>query len=280
VTLAPHADGEARRASFPRPPKAAKNRLDRPQPAGSSFPNTEFRIPNWAAGMIPLNPLPNLIDQVYARIIEAIIDRHAAAGPADHPERTRGKTRRVRASLFRTRCTCCTGRASSPKAGRRGFEVTQLDPARIRQLYEVRGRDRRASAAPARGRTGEERCVRPRAASRPRDRPDAPSTGQHRWQTLIAPRRRFPSRDLSSLRQSRDRGDDRAAMGRTCAARWQPCLQSSITREKRPGPNMRRLPPIFSLATPRRRKLRQLAHAPDRRTDDGGEIEGDRQGRP
>ena len=34
--------------------------------------------------MIPLDPLPNLIDQVYARILEAIIDRTPAAGTA-HP---------------------------------------------------------------------------------------------------------------------------------------------------------------------------------------------------
>jgi len=30
--------------------------------------------------MIPLNPLPNLIDQVYARILEAIIDRTLPPG--------------------------------------------------------------------------------------------------------------------------------------------------------------------------------------------------------
>jgi len=32
------------------------------------------------AGMIPLDPLPNLIDQVYARILEAITDRSLPPG--------------------------------------------------------------------------------------------------------------------------------------------------------------------------------------------------------
>src|SRR5205814_7899258 len=44
--------------------------------------NFEFGIPysKWATGMIPLDPLPNLIDQVYARILEAITDRSLPPG--------------------------------------------------------------------------------------------------------------------------------------------------------------------------------------------------------
>src|SRR2546423_3740034 len=42
----------------------------------------EFGIPysKWMADMIPLDPLPNLIDQVYARILEAITDRSLPPG--------------------------------------------------------------------------------------------------------------------------------------------------------------------------------------------------------
>src|SRR5258708_12687489 len=47
--------------------------------APARLPNSEFRIPK-DAGMIPLDPLPNLIDQVYARILEAIIDRSLPPG--------------------------------------------------------------------------------------------------------------------------------------------------------------------------------------------------------
>ena len=56
--------------------------------------------------MIPLDPLPNLIDQVYARILEAITDRTLPPG------------HRIRQNEL---------------------AETRLDPERIRQLYEVRG---------------------------------------------------------------------------------------------------------------------------------------------
>jgi DNA-binding GntR family transcriptional regulator len=88
--------------------------------------------------MIPLDPLPNLIDQVYARILEAIIDRSLPPGHrirqnelADRLGVSRQPVSHALHLLHRQ------GLVS--ESGRRGFEVTQLDPLRIRQLYEVRG---------------------------------------------------------------------------------------------------------------------------------------------
>ena len=65
--------------------------------------------------MIPLDPLPNLIDQVYARILEAIIDRTLPPGQRIRQNELAERLA-SRASRSRTRCICCTGRASSPRA--------------------------------------------------------------------------------------------------------------------------------------------------------------------
>ena len=88
--------------------------------------------------MIPLDPLPNLIDQVYERILEAITDRTLQPGQrirqnelADQLGVSRQPVSHALHLLHRQGLVA--------ESGRRGFEVTQLDPARIRQLYEVRG---------------------------------------------------------------------------------------------------------------------------------------------
>src|SRR5262245_34416971 len=88
--------------------------------------------------MLPLEPLPNLIDQVYARILEAIIDRTLPPGQritqnelADKLGVSRQPVSHALHLLHRQGLVA--------ESGRRGFEVTQLDPQRIRQLYEVRG---------------------------------------------------------------------------------------------------------------------------------------------
>jgi DNA-binding GntR family transcriptional regulator len=88
--------------------------------------------------MIPLDQPPNLADQVYARILEAITDRTLPPG------------HRIRQNEFAEKLGVSRQPVSHAlhllhrqgllaESGRRGFEVTQLDPARIRQLYEVRG---------------------------------------------------------------------------------------------------------------------------------------------
>ncbi len=88
--------------------------------------------------MIPLDPLPNLIDQVYARILEAIIDRSLPPG-----QRIRQNELADRLGVSRQPVSHALHllhrQGLVAESGRRGFEVTRLDPERIRQLYEVRG---------------------------------------------------------------------------------------------------------------------------------------------
>jgi DNA-binding GntR family transcriptional regulator len=88
--------------------------------------------------MIPLDPLPNLIDQVYARILDAIIDRTLLPG-----QRIRQNELADRLGVSRQPVSHALHllhrQGLVSESGRRGFEVTQLDPRRIRQLYEVRG---------------------------------------------------------------------------------------------------------------------------------------------
>src|ERR1700760_1163394 len=88
--------------------------------------------------MIPLNPLPNLIDQVYARILEAITDRTLL--PA---QRIRQNELAEKLGVSRQPVSHALHllhrQGLVAESGRKGFEVTRLDPQRIRQLYEVRG---------------------------------------------------------------------------------------------------------------------------------------------
>ena len=88
--------------------------------------------------MIPLDPAPNLIDQVYARILEAITDRTLLPG-----QRIRQNVLAERLGVSRQPVSHALHllhkQGLVAESGRRGFEVTQLDPERIRQLYEVRG---------------------------------------------------------------------------------------------------------------------------------------------
>jgi DNA-binding GntR family transcriptional regulator len=88
--------------------------------------------------MIPLDPLPNLIDQVYARILEAITDRSLPPG-----HRIRQNELAERLGVSRQPVSHALHllhrQGLVAESGRRGFEVTRLDPSRIRQLYEVRG---------------------------------------------------------------------------------------------------------------------------------------------
>jgi DNA-binding GntR family transcriptional regulator len=88
--------------------------------------------------MIPLDPLPNLADQVYERILEAITDRTLLPG-----QRVRQNELADRLGVSRQPVSHALHilhrQGLLAESGRRGFEVTQLDPERIRQLYEVRG---------------------------------------------------------------------------------------------------------------------------------------------
>lgn len=87
--------------------------------------------------MNPLDPQPNLIDQVYARILEGIADHSLPPGHrirqnelADRLGVSRQPVSHALHLLHRQGLVA--------ESGRKGFEVTRLDPVRIRQLYEVR----------------------------------------------------------------------------------------------------------------------------------------------
>ncbi|MCP3463664.1 GntR family transcriptional regulator [Bradyrhizobium sp. CCGUVB23] len=87
--------------------------------------------------MIPLDPLPNLIDQVYARILEAITDRTLQPGQRIRQNELADKLGVSRQPVSHA-LHLLHRQGLVAESGRRGFEVTQLDPTRIRQLYEVR----------------------------------------------------------------------------------------------------------------------------------------------
>jgi DNA-binding GntR family transcriptional regulator len=88
--------------------------------------------------MIPLDPLPNLTDQVYARILEAITDRSLLPGQRIRQNELAEKLGVSRQPVSHA-LHLLHRQGLVSESGRRGFEVTQLDPERIRQLYEVRG---------------------------------------------------------------------------------------------------------------------------------------------
>jgi DNA-binding GntR family transcriptional regulator len=88
--------------------------------------------------MIPLDPLPSLIDQAYARILEAIIDRTLPPGHRIRQNELAEKLGVSRQPVSHA-LHLLHRQGLVAESGRRGFEVTRLDPLRIRQLYEVRG---------------------------------------------------------------------------------------------------------------------------------------------
>ena len=88
--------------------------------------------------MIPLDPSPILIDQVYGRILEAIIDRTLPPGQRITQNELAEKLGVSRQPVSHA-LHLLHRQGLVAESGRRGFEVTELDPVRIRQLYEVRG---------------------------------------------------------------------------------------------------------------------------------------------
>ena len=88
--------------------------------------------------MIPVDLTPNLIHQVYGRILDAIVDRTLPPGhrirQAELAERLGVSRQPVSHALH-----LLHQQGLVAESGRKGFQVTRLDPTRIRQLYEVRG---------------------------------------------------------------------------------------------------------------------------------------------
>jgi DNA-binding GntR family transcriptional regulator len=88
--------------------------------------------------MTPLDPLPNLIDQVYERILAGIVDRTLPPGHRIRQNELAEKLGVSRQPVSHA-LHLLHRQGLVAESGRKGFEVTRLDPQRIRQLYEVRG---------------------------------------------------------------------------------------------------------------------------------------------
>src|SRR6476619_4243772 len=114
-----------------------RKRLDEARRGGIT---AEYGIPysKWTTAMIPLDPLPNLIDQVYTRILDAIVDRTLLPGQRITQNELAEKLGVSRQPVSHA-LHLLHRQGLVAESGRRGFEVRALDPARIRQLYEVRG---------------------------------------------------------------------------------------------------------------------------------------------
>ncbi|MBR0896969.1 GntR family transcriptional regulator [Bradyrhizobium tropiciagri] len=109
--------------------------------------------------MIPLDPLPNLIDQVYGRLLEAIIDRSLLPGQRITQNELAEKLGVSRQPISHA-LHLLHRQGLVAESGKRGFEVTQLDPQRIRELYEVRGAIDALAARLAAGRVREDSAAR------------------------------------------------------------------------------------------------------------------------
>jgi DNA-binding GntR family transcriptional regulator len=97
----------------------------------------EFGIPNWLLVMTPLSVAPNLIQQVYDRILESIIDHGLAPGHRIRQHELAEKLGVSRQPVSHA-LHLLHKQGLVVESGRKGFQVAPLDPTRIRQLYEVR----------------------------------------------------------------------------------------------------------------------------------------------
>ena len=88
--------------------------------------------------MNPLDPTPNLIAQVYARILDAITDRTLPPGHRIRQNELAEKLGVSRQPVSHA-LHLLHRQGLVAESGRKGFDVTRLDPCAIRQLYEVRG---------------------------------------------------------------------------------------------------------------------------------------------
>lgn len=88
--------------------------------------------------MIPLTVAPNLIQQVYDRILESIVDQSLQPGHRIRQQALAEKLGVSRQPVSHA-LHLLHRQGLVVESGRKGFQVTPLDAVRIRQLYEVRG---------------------------------------------------------------------------------------------------------------------------------------------
>jgi len=88
--------------------------------------------------MFPVDPQTHLIHQVYERILDAIVDRSLPPGGRIRQNELAEKLGVSRQPVSHA-LHLLHQQGLVAESGRKGFQVTDLDPHRIRQLYEVRG---------------------------------------------------------------------------------------------------------------------------------------------
>ena len=219
--------------------------------------------------MIPLDPLPNLIDQVYARILEAITDRTLPPGHRIRQNELAEKLGVSRQPVSHA-LHLLHRQGLVAESGRKGFEVTQLDPVRIRQLYEVRGAIDALAARLAAGRAKTDAAGRAHLeaallAGRAHRQEDAAGAADRA-------RRRFSPRDLSARRQSRDRGNDRAAMAAYAPFDGDRAGRTGLSPERLDRTRNHRR--AYSVRQRQSRGKRGAGACDERGTNDGRETEG------
>ena len=87
--------------------------------------------------MIPLDPAPNLIDQVYARILEAITDRTLLPGQRIRQNELAEKLGVSRQPVSHA-LHLLHRQGLITESGRRGFEVAPVSAVNLRELAELR----------------------------------------------------------------------------------------------------------------------------------------------
>jgi len=99
--------------------------------------NSEFRISNSEFAMEPLSPIPNLIEQVHLRLVDAIADGTLPPGEKLTQESVADRLSVSRQPVSHA-LQLLRRQGLVTDAGKRGVAVAPIDPARIRDLYQVR----------------------------------------------------------------------------------------------------------------------------------------------
>ncbi len=222
--------------------------------------------------MTPLDPLPNLIDQVYARILEAITDRSLPPG-----HRIRQNELAERLGVSRQPVSHALHllhrQGLVAESGRRGFEVTRLRSLAHPPALRGARRHRRAGGT-ACCRTRQNGCGRAGRGSRRRCTAGRAIHAQTSLTQLIALDVDFlPQRHSPAVGQPRNRGNDRAAVARHMRRSMAgPCWPSSDyrdsawTRTRKPSPRR------ILAGNAKGAETAALAHAQTAGRDDRGKI--------
>ncbi len=97
----------------------------------------EFRIQKPTRPMQPLDPQPALIDRAYEQLVAAIADGTLAPGQRIRQEEL-GRALGVSRQPISHALQLLKQQKLVEESGRRGLVVSEIDPARVRDLYQVR----------------------------------------------------------------------------------------------------------------------------------------------